>query len=442
MFPVWPQTDLPVGQILGRVSCQQDISQSYALYLPSTYDPDSRWPVVFCFDPAAQGVEAVHFYREAAEKYGYVVLGSNNSRNGPLSRIFDAADAMITDARGRLTIDEDRVYFSGFSGGARVAARLGMLAKKTAGVIACGAGFPTDVDPEEVPFPFLGLIGTGDMNFLELHDLEEQLAKRKIVNRLLVFDGGHSWPPSVEAVRALEWMELQASRAGLKEVSQEFLASIYYARFKEISQKETTGRETTAYLDAVALQEDLNSLYPLNELAIAIARLSEAGEVREGLKSRKKIEKEERRQLSRLKSRLEEALAGQGKSPEWWAKHVEILRTRHGNSVGGFKQMWARVLDFTWRNAVEHSWFSRDRMAVELARIAVTVEPDRSEVHYTLARALAAEGKLVESLNSVKKAVELGLSKPETLEQEPVFSRLLVMPEYRRLLTLLRAKQN
>ena len=126
MFPVWPQTDLPVGQILGRVSCQQDISQSYALYLPSTYDPDSRWPVVFCFDPAAQGVEAVHFYREAAEKYGYVVLGSNNSRNGPLSRIFDAADAMITDARGRLTIDEDRVYFSGFSGGARVAARLGM----------------------------------------------------------------------------------------------------------------------------------------------------------------------------------------------------------------------------------------------------------------------------------------------------------------------------
>jgi len=62
--------------------------------------------------------------KDAAERYGYIVLGSNNSRNGPWKPESEAADAMLQDAQKRFAVDLKRIYFAGFSGGARVARSL------------------------------------------------------------------------------------------------------------------------------------------------------------------------------------------------------------------------------------------------------------------------------------------------------------------------------
>src|SRR5881397_653887 len=75
--------DLPRGQIINEVKCAADPSQSYALYLPSNYTPERAWSLLVGFHPAARGRAMVETYQAAAEKYGYVVAGSNNSRNGP-----------------------------------------------------------------------------------------------------------------------------------------------------------------------------------------------------------------------------------------------------------------------------------------------------------------------------------------------------------------------
>ena len=47
--------DIPRGEIVDRVVSRDDDAQSYALYLPSSYDPAGTWPVIYCFDPAARG---------------------------------------------------------------------------------------------------------------------------------------------------------------------------------------------------------------------------------------------------------------------------------------------------------------------------------------------------------------------------------------------------
>ena len=52
--------------------------------------------------------------------YGYVVAGSNNSRNDAYPRSIEAADAMMRDASRRFSLDLRRLYVTGFSGGARV----------------------------------------------------------------------------------------------------------------------------------------------------------------------------------------------------------------------------------------------------------------------------------------------------------------------------------
>ena len=89
--------DLARGTIVDAVTCAADPSQSYALYLPSTYSPDRAWSVLMGFHPSGRGRAIVEAYQAAAEQYGYIVAGSNNSRNGPWSVSIAAVRAMSGD---------------------------------------------------------------------------------------------------------------------------------------------------------------------------------------------------------------------------------------------------------------------------------------------------------------------------------------------------------
>ena len=139
--PSPPAEELPRGRVVEAAATLRDPSQTYALYLPSNYTPARRWPILYCFDPLARGAVPVKLYGEVAERFGWVVVGSNNSRNGPFKVALDAAGAMIEDAQTRLALDGRRVYAAGFSGGARQSILIDQLCRNClAGVIAAGAG--------------------------------------------------------------------------------------------------------------------------------------------------------------------------------------------------------------------------------------------------------------------------------------------------------------
>src|SRR5947209_16943004 len=99
-----------------------------------------KWPIIFAFDPGARGLMPIEHFKDAAEKYGYIVVGSNNSKNGPNVHLSAIINSFWEDTHNRFPIDDKRVYTSGFSGGARVACGVGyMYEGSVAGVIACGA---------------------------------------------------------------------------------------------------------------------------------------------------------------------------------------------------------------------------------------------------------------------------------------------------------------
>src|SRR5262245_21782847 len=138
-----PPTPQP-GTVHASVTVVADPSNSYALYLPSAYSPVKRWPLLLVFDPFARGEVSVKLFHEAAEKYGFIVVGSNNSRN------FQDPSAAIrllwADLKDRYAIDPRRIYTAGLSGGARVASSVALACKGCiAAVIANGAGLPNGV---------------------------------------------------------------------------------------------------------------------------------------------------------------------------------------------------------------------------------------------------------------------------------------------------------
>jgi poly(3-hydroxybutyrate) depolymerase len=187
--------ELPRGQIIDDVACTDEPTQHYALYLPSNFTPDRAWPVILVFDPGGRGRRGVERYQAGAERYGYVVAGSNNSRNGPWKPGLDAAKAMATDVAIRLPVDSKRIYTAGMSGGARVAMMVALHPEviaggdhaEVAGVFASSAGFPPGEFRDSVPFPIFATAGTDDFNYLEVRTLDRTL---KSPRRLLIFEGG------------------------------------------------------------------------------------------------------------------------------------------------------------------------------------------------------------------------------------------------------------
>src|SRR5947207_802464 len=88
---------LSPGKVIPKIICSANPQQSYALYLPSQFSPNKRWPIIYAFDPGARGQAAVETIQAAAERYGYIVVGSNNSRNGREAVSAEAAKATWQD---------------------------------------------------------------------------------------------------------------------------------------------------------------------------------------------------------------------------------------------------------------------------------------------------------------------------------------------------------
>ena len=122
-LPPSPQS-LQAGQLIPSIQVGDQPEQSYALYLPTNYTAERRWPIIYAFDPGARGSVPLELMKEAAERYGFVLAGSNNSRNGDSKEESQAAQAMWSGTHAIIAIDDRRVYFAGFSGGARLAATL------------------------------------------------------------------------------------------------------------------------------------------------------------------------------------------------------------------------------------------------------------------------------------------------------------------------------
>src|ERR1051326_3271850 len=184
--------ELPRGKVIEKVVCQTNANLSYALYLPSNYTPEKRWPILYGFDPGARGSVPVERFKEAAEKYGYIVAGSNNSRNGPGVPLSEIVKALLADTQTRFSIDDRRLYATGLSGGARVACMVAEALKGAiTGVIACGAGFPPGAGPSKnTPFIFFGTAGSEDFNLIELKELDKTLSSLSITPRVVFFKGG------------------------------------------------------------------------------------------------------------------------------------------------------------------------------------------------------------------------------------------------------------
>ena len=266
---------LAPGAVIPKIGCAGNPQQNYALYLPSTYSTDRSWPIIYAFDPGARGEIAVEAIREAAEKSGYIVVASNNSRNGAEAVSTQAMRAMWDDTQQRFSINERRRYLAGMSGGARLAVAFAISCNGcVAGVIANAAGFPQGRKPSNsVKFAYFAAYGNADFNFLEFVDLRRELEESGMQFRIRVFEGSHGWAPSEVWQQALDWMDLQGIRASSLKGDHERIKGLYDAAMQRANQLlaqrdflaafreyQFTVRDFSGLADVAAAEKEVNAL--------------------------------------------------------------------------------------------------------------------------------------------------------------------------------------
>jgi dienelactone hydrolase len=441
-----PAQDLQAGVLVAHETCVAKPEQSYALYLPSHYTPGQRWPIVYAFDPAARGNVPVELMKDAAERHGYIVVGSNNSRNGSWKGEAEAAQAMLEDTHARLSIDDGRVYFAGFSGGARVASQIAQRCKCAAGVLLNGAGFSPVAPPSrDVTFAVFAVVGSFDFNYPEVAQLDEKLEETGFPHVLRHFDGPHQWAPASLMEEGLAWFRLVAMKQSREPRDDGFVAAQTAEAAARAHALEQSGNPYAAWREYLQAAATFDGLTDTTALRLAAASLAPQKSVRDGAK-REKQEFQEQDQLTGEISSGLAALRGDAVTRSDTRSQIEQkiidLRERAAHEKRPEKvRVLRRALSGILVEAMEAGEERLDAKDINVAKdyfqLATDADPDSVWALSSLATARALTGDRKGTLEALRHAREKTkdlAAFSAWLNEEPAFTKLREDPQFRALL--------
>jgi len=232
------------GIVQDSIRVNDSIPETFAIYLPTSYEASGKWPVLFAMDMKGRGKQIIHMFREVAEKEGYIVAASNNIHDS-LSIVQNTlvVSRMFNTVYSLFPIHKQRTYTTGLGTGAQFASILPSVIRPIEGVISCGAGIPYKelIDPKN-PFLFIGIVGRTDHNFNDLQgdfsttsSSKKILGASKFIDYLLVFEGGEEWPEVSYLQRAVEILSLRSMNKGHLKKDPEYVRSIYNRNFSTLN---------------------------------------------------------------------------------------------------------------------------------------------------------------------------------------------------------------
>ena len=410
------------AQVIDRVACPDDPGQSYALYIPARGNREPL-PVVYCFDSHGVGSLPLRKYKGLADAFGFILIGSNNSRNGndwtTTEKIWEA---LYKETQKRLKINAARIYTCGFSGGAKVAGYIAIQHPQVKGVIANGAGLPDGVSAGDWPFSFTAIAGEGDMNMTDLVAFTTELDRTRTRHRLLLFPGKHEWAPEGTMRTAFEGLQFDAMQAGLipkaaavineyigrgKARVQAFIAAGQWIKAREECSV------STSFLDGVSGETAW--------FARQIAAIDGNTEYKKQQAKRQRLLTIEQNTKAGYMQEFQQG------DTAYWRQAIADRRKQAAahTDEGAMNQRLLAYLSLAFysisNQLINAGQNGPARHFTDLYKMA---DPTNSEAWYFSAVLDAREGKGPAATNDLLKAVGLGFRDIDRLRQQPEFTRL------------------
>jgi len=442
-----PATPAP-GRLVDGIACRADPSQTYAVYLPSAYDPGRAWPLLFVFDPRSRGAMAAGIFQAAAEEHGWILASSNDTMSdGPWDPNVRAVNAMWPDVQERFSVAPKRLYAAGFSGGAMLSWSVAQATGGLAGVIAVGGRLPPEIPSDEVGFAHFGAAGRHDFNFVPMTEIDELAASRGAPHRLEIFDGRHQWLAPELARVAVRWLETVAMAEGRRPVVPSFVEAAWEADLAAARESDEAGDRVTALRRYRALVETFDGL---RDVAPARARLAAL----EGDRTTKRELRTAARWIDWERHRKAAAHRALGalddpESPTVPARLASALgiddlqtRARKEGPEGDAAQ---RVLEslfvqLSFYRPREYFPAGRYREAATALAVAADVRP-LPHVLYNLGAAEARLGHAEKALAALERAVAAGWTDADHLAADEDYASLRDDETFRALLARMRSSE-
>ena len=414
------------GKIHEKIACSSAPEFTYALYLPSGIKSDATqtWPVIIAFDSHGSGLIPVQKYRELAEKYGYILAGSNNSKNGQTpEQTGIIVSALIKEFLSRYPADTDQINLTGFSGGSRVASLSALTHNEIRGVIGCGAGFPGLKQYPERRFDYFGIAGLSDFNLNEMVQLEASLQKNNFRHCFMTFNGPHAWPPSENMEMAILWLSFNAMKDGRIKKDDRLIGS---ALNKMTTMADDRIKEKNMLEAANILEYELNCL---GGLANTSATGEKLNKVRQNPVYRKQLK---HREDMLLKEKQEQQLMMNQlfvKDIKWWKDYINKYKTGEIHPGDVEEQIKnKRLLSFLsllcYSNALTAINQNNTELSFRIVDIYELADPANPEPDYLRSILFMRQKDTVSSMNQLQKAVDKGFSDKLRVMQQDEFQNL------------------
>jgi hypothetical protein len=434
--------ELEKGKVIPSVACLKNVSHTYALYLPSIYTAEKKYPMIICFDAHGSGYKPVELFQEQAEKYGYIIAGSNVSKNGtPMETTNEHYNILLDDLLTRFNVDRLRIYTCGFSGGSRVASDIAINRGGIAGVIGCSAGFPQVKDGIRQKFDYFGYTGNDDMNYAEMVAHDRMLENSGFRHQLLVFNGTHDWPPKEYIGESMLWTELNAMKDGKKIIDKGYVNEQLGVFDKELA---TLKKENKLYEEYIMVKKILNYFKGLTD-------------VRKYEDMQKSLEKESSVQNAILNAKMDI-----GKERSLQEKYIEKLSTeniawwkgevkRLDNFIAttkdeAEKHLLKRILEYlslalysSCSSAYNQNNFVEAEHYIELYAL---IDPDNPEPEFMWAQVFARKKDIDKSLMHLKNSAELGFKEKVRIENDTIFLKLINDKRFGEIIDMVTKNQN
>lgn len=430
------------GTVITDIEAGTDPSRTYALYLPTSYAPDRTSPVLFLMDPRGRALVPMELFRDAAERYGFLVLSSYNTLSDADSAFAvnrRSLSAMLVDARARFKVDPKRLYLVGFSGTEHYSWTVApQLDGSLAGIMGVGGGLPAYSEPMQraleavYPFAFFGTAGFADFNFDGVRFLDQSLDATAFPHRFVTHDGDHVWPPKEIAEESVEWFHLRAMVSGLTPRDDAFIASVREKHLQEAESLEAAGKKADAYRRYREIVQDFEPLGGVPEAKKKLDRLADDGAVERELNRRSKLaEKVIEYKLEvrdfYLAYRERESLPSTADGLK--KLRIDKLKKQAESDDTEESASAKRMLATAFINAafyepgryIDARDFPR---AAGMLRLAMEIQPDNPRACYMLARATAQLGEIDEAFRALQCGLKAEWATTDLVNRDPLLEPL------------------
>jgi len=372
--------------------------------------------------------------KDDAEKFGYMVVGSNNSKNGlAWERNKAMIDVLFDDIFAKYSIDKRRVYTIGFSGGSRVASLVALLKGGINGVIGCGAGFPNFNQPIENKFNYLGFVGNADFNMFEMNKLDKELSTMGFTHYIEVFNGKHEWIPKTMVADVFVWMEFNAIKDNLIARKDTLLVNTllnYQKKLEYFNKTNDTYNEYQMYKKIICFFDKLTDI---SDYEKKLKEMESSPALKKILLKKEQIEKRE----MELQQSYSEAM--QTKDLAWWKKEMIKLAKQVGDSSKMEEALlMKRTMSYLSLVAYMNSSSALNANKLEEASkyiaIYALVDPTNVDQCYFEACLNSLQGNTDKAFEALEKAIKLGFSDKEKMVNDNMLNHIKGLAKFQEII--------